>query len=396
MPPHPPHSAADEQSNWSGVASLAGILGLRMLGLFMVLPVLSLYAAGMPGASGLAIGLAVGIYGLTQAALQIPFGRLSDRIGRKPVIVAGLLLFAAGSVLAAVADSVVLLILGRALQGAGAISAAITAFVSDLTSAARRTRAMAIVGVSIGSSFIVAFSIGPWLSTLIGVQGLFWLSAGFALAGLVLLAITPAASPKRAAPATLDMWAVFRTVIGPVTGIFLLHALLTAMFVALPVRLYVPVMLGSILLLAPLVYFSERGKSAWSLLLAVALLAAGLLGSGLLGSGLLGSGISGNGQLPSGMLASIWPLALALTVFFGGFNFMEAFLPTKVSLLVDEANRGTALGVYATAQFLGAFAGGIIGGPVLAALGSAAVLLLAAGVAFLWFAVLLVPSFWRE
>lgn len=361
------------------VLALAAILGLRMFGLFMVLPVLALYAAQMPGASSMGVGLAIGIYGLTQAALQIPFGRMSDRVGRRPVIAFGLLVFAAGSVLAAVAGSLAVLIAGRALQGAGAISAAVTAFVSDLTPPVRRTRAMALVGIVIGMAFILAFVAGPVLAAWFGVPALFWLSGILALAGLVLLVFTGSGQAQipQSSPAS-DLTRVFARVWPQAAGILLLHAILTALFVALPGVLsgrmglppaehgwlYLPVMFGSLLLLVPLVLVSERGRARGLPMLAILLLAAGQLGL------MQDVGIAGAG--------------LALVLFFGGFNFLEANLPAEASVRAGAESRGAGLGVYATAQFMGAFLGGIGGGWVIGQWGGDGVFVLNLLLCALW------------
>lgn len=375
-----------DELRWRPVAALAILLGLRMLGLFMVLPVLVLHVRAMPGATPLAVGLALGIYGLTQALLQLPFGRLSDRHGRKPVIVAGLLLFAAGSLLAALATTPFWLILGRALQGAGAISAAVMALVGDLTPEVHRTRAMALIGLVIGVAFVLAFVAGPVLAGWVGVAGLFWVSSGFALAGMLLLALVPA---PPASPATnlLPLRAVLPLAAPQAAGIFALHAIMTATFLAVPVILvevldvpparhgavYLPVLLASLLLLVPLVLLQERRSPRLALLLAV--LAVGLGQAGLL------------------FADSDKGFYLALIAFFGGFNFIEAQFPATVSQTAGIHGRGAALGAYATAQFLGAFAGGVLGGLLTAAGGSMAVLAGNVAIAMLWLSALLVAGF---
>ncbi|HEX7030686.1 MAG TPA: MFS transporter [Gammaproteobacteria bacterium] len=366
---------------WGSISALSTLLGLRMLGLFMVLPVLALHVREMPGATPLAAGLALGIYGLTQAVLQLPFGRLSDRFGRKPVIFFGLAVFAAGSVLAAVATTPAALILGRALQGAGAISSAVIALVGDLTPASRRTRVMALVGIVIGMAFILAFVVGPTVAGWIGVPGLFWLTAGFALLGALLLA--PLAAPP-AAPAEdlLPLRDVFPLAAPQAAGIFALHAIMTATFLAVPVLLaegfgiprgehgwvYLPVMLGSLFLLVPLVLLQERRSPRLALALAVL---AVTLGQG-------------------GLSAASSELAffLSLAVFFGGFNFVEAQFPAAVSIAAGNRGRGSALGVYATAQFLGAFTGGILGGLLASEGGPVLVLAGNTVLAAVWLAVL--------
>lgn len=366
---------------WGAVGALSALLGLRMLGLFMVLPVLALHVRDMPGATPLAAGLALGIYGLTQAIFQVPFGRLSDRLGRRPVIVFGLVLFAAGSALAAVATDPWLLVLGRALQGAGAISAAVMAMVSDVAPPGRRTRVMALVGIVIGMAFMLAFVAGPLLSAAIGVGGLFWLSAAFAVAGIaIIMGLRPSAAA--AGEDLLPLRDVLPLVAPQAAGIFILHALMTATFLAVPMLLqeafsvpqslhgwvYLPVMLGSLLLLAPLILLAERRSPRLALLLAVLAIGAGQ-------AGLLFSPSAGY-------------FYVALLVFFGGFNFVEAQFPAQVSQAASARARGSALGVYSTAQFLGAFTGGVFGG-LLAAGGPRDVLLANAVVAAAWLAWLL-------
>jgi MFS family permease len=348
---------------WCGVLALAGVLGLRMFGLFMVLPVLALHVERFPDSTPLLIGLALGIYGLTQAILQIPMGRLSDRWGRRPVILLGLLIFIAGSVLAAVADTAFWLVAGRALQGAGAISAAVTALVGDITAPARRTRAMALLGIFIGTAFLLAFVAGPMLSAWVGVSGLFWLTAGLGVLAILMLVLLVPERPD----VPLEIQAgeirteaiylrVLRHVLPEVLMIFLLHALLTAAFLVLPTliteqlqlpssqhgRVYLPVMLGSLLLLAPLILLQERVSRVWALLLAVVLL--------------------GGGHVLWLVPGGEWGIYAGLLLFFGGFNFVEAHLPARVSLRSSVNDRGVAMGWYATGQFFGAFVGGAGGG----------------------------------
>ena len=345
-------------------AWLASIFALRMLGLFLILPVFAVHARGLPGGEQQAlIGLAIGAYGLTQSFLQIPFGWASDRFGRKPVIVAGLLVFALGSVVAASADTLAGIIVGRAIQGAGAISAAITALIADHTRDEVRTRAMAMVGGSIGLTFALSLVAGPWLYAAVGMGGLFALTAVLALAGIaVVLWLVPAGgSPAAAtagpAPAWLDV-ALHPELLRLNLGIFLLHLVQMAMFVAVPVALvqqlglpverhgwvYLPVVLGSFVLMLPPVLWSERhGRVRAVFLGSVALLA-----------------------LTEALLAQYWthPWALIalLLAFFVGFNVLEASLPSLVSRVAPPAAKGLALGIYNTTQSLGLFAGGALGG----------------------------------
>lgn len=371
-------SSGPSSTAWGGVGTLASVLGLRMLGLFMVLPVLALYAERLPGATPLMVGLALGIYGLTQAGLQIPMGRLSDRIGRKPVIIFGLLVFVLGSILAALADSAAWLVAGRALQGAGAISAAVTALVGDITTPARRTRAMAVIGISIGMAFMLAFIVGPVLSAWVGVAGLFWVTAALGVGSMLVVMVFIKSPALPAAPKTTNFWAALPSVAPEVAMVLVLHALLTAAFLVVPqlivARLdlpaaqhgwvYLPVMLGSVLVMGPLILLQERLSRRLALVLAVLFIGAGMAAW----------------LLPDGK----WPLYVGLLLFFGGFNFVEAHLPARVSLKASDGDRGTAMGWYATGQFLGAFVGGGAGGWLLGLAGNEAVAYAGIAAAAVW------------
>ncbi|HET9679835.1 MAG TPA: MFS transporter [Gammaproteobacteria bacterium] len=390
--------SADSSFSWQPVGLLAGVLSIRMLGIFMVLPVLALYAGGLPGATPLLAGLAVGIYGVSQAVLQIPLGALSDRIGRKPVILLGLLIFAAGSALAAMADGIGLVIAGRALQGAGAISATVIALVADLTPEQRRTRAMAFVGISIGASFSLALIIGPLLASWLGVAGLFWLAAGLALcaiSGLLAFIPTVPQSKPRAATPRFSWHQLIAPNVRALNGsIFLLHMLLTAVFVALPGVLlhqadlpaqhhwwlYLPALLISLGLMAPLIKRAEHSPRAQyqAMLWAIAFLTTGLL--------LMA--IAAKLASPESLL---WWLAVGLIAFFGGFNFLEAHLPASLSCRVAPEQRGMALGGYATCQFLGAFVGGVLGGFIAGWLAADSVFWFASVIGGIWFLFLLQP-----
>ncbi len=367
-------------------AGLAGIFALRMLGLFMILPVFALYAHDLAGATPLLVGLAIGAYGLTQALLQIPFGVLSDRIGRKSVIYVGLMLFALGSVVAAAAESIQWVIIGRALQGSGAVAAAITALAADLTRESVRTRAMAAIGVSVALSFAAALVLGPVLGNLMGVAGIFWLTGGLALLGMALLAgvvPSPASSAihRDAQPVLVQLGGVLRDgqLLRLDTGVFLLHLTMVSLFVVLPLslndtglaaarhwQLYLPVVLAAILLMVPFIIAAEQGARVRGVLLgsAAALLVA-LLGFALLHN-------------------SLWALALLLTVMFTVFNLLEAVLPSLVSKVASAGAKGTAMGVFSSAQFVGAFLGGLLGGLAHERLGPEAVYLVGAGAACAW------------
>ena len=366
-------------------SGLALIYVLRMLGLFMVLPVLALYAGHLEGVTPVKIGLAIGAYGLTQALLQMPYGMASDRIGRKPVIVFGLLVFAAGSLLAGLASDIDWVIAGRALQGAGAIAAAVSALLADLTRDSQRTRAMLILGISIGTAFAMALILGPLLASWFGVAGIFLLTAGLALCTIpVLLWWVPPAPPSVPSPQSwrhnLSLVLADPVLLRLDAGIFILHALLTASFVALPLmlrdayslagdqhwKLYLPVMLVSLFLTFPLLRLAEqRGRMREAFLLAIAVLGIALSCIAFNSAGL------------------VW-VAVALSLFFAAFNLLEATLPSWVSRCADPANKGAALGVYSSAQFMGAFCGGAVGGWVLGAFSASTVLLVASTMCLPW------------
>jgi MFS family permease len=368
------------------IVGLAGVYGFRMLGLFLILPVFALFAETLPGATPLLTGLAVGIYGLTQALLQIPFGLLSDRIGRKPVIFGGLLLFALGSVIAAAADDIWLVIVGRAIQGSGAIAAAVMAMAADLTREEHRTKAMATIGMTIGASFMLAMLAGPLLGRLIGVSGIFWLTALLALLGLALVALvvpTPSHSQVHRDAETVPT--MLRRVLRDADllrldfGIFALHLILTALFLAVPLvlrdlglqpvqhsSLYLPVMLISIAVMVPFIILAERrGLMKQVFLGAVGGLAVAHLGLGLFAD-------------------QFWGFVAALALFFTAFNLLEATLPSLVSKVAPVDAKGTAMGVYSTSQFAGAFVGGVLGGWVHQHFGLAAVFATGALVAAVW------------
>ena len=347
------------------VAGLAGIFGLRMLGLFLILPVFALYAETLPGHTPLLVGVALGAYGLTQALLQIPFGMLSDRWGRKPVITVGLLIFAAGSVVAALAESIGMVILGRALQGAGAIAAAVLALTADLTREEQRTKAMAVIGISIGAVFMLALIVAPLLDGVIGVPGIFWLTVVLAIAAIAVLwrgvpspTLLQAHRDVETVPSELLSVLRHPYLLRLDGGIFVLHMVLTAMFVVVPVALakhaglatprhwlvYLPVMVMAVVLMAPLMIISARtGLVPRIFAFAVGIVVASQL--------LLWWGHQ-----------TLAGLVVALTVFFWGFNTLEAMLPSLVSRVAPAVKKGTAIGIYNTFEFLGVFAGGLLGG----------------------------------
>jgi MFS family permease len=363
--------------------ALAGIYGLRMLGMFIILPVFALYAEHLPGGDNhTLVGLALGGYGLTQALLQIPFGWLSDRWGRKPAIYAGLLLFALGSLIAALAPSIHVVILGRVIQGAGAISAAVIALTADLTRETQRTKAMAIVGLTIGLAFAVSMVAGPLLNRIAGVPGIFALTGVLALVAMVvvrwLVPDPPASARRTREPVRFSAILRHAELARLNYGIFSLHAALMALFVVVPFSLrdaglpaashwqvYLPVMVGSILLILPLLAFERRGQHRPPFLGAIAALLVGEL-------------------LLTQVTGSLLAMALALLVFFAGLNFLEAALPALVSRTAPPGAKGTAAGVYGSVQFLGAFAGATLGGFVSQHFGPSAVFVLCSVLTFSW------------
>jgi MFS family permease len=364
------------------VSVVATVAMLRMFGLFALLPVLSLYAAELEGATPLLIGLAVGAYGLTQAGLQIPLGALSDRVGRVPVIVGGLIIFAAGSIVAAVGDTIWSVIAGRLLQGAGAISATLTALIADATREQVRTRSMAFFGIGIGLSFILALIIGPIIGAQFGVSALFGFGALLAVIAGALLKGLPDSIERPEARTSWNILPAFRPdLLRLDLYVLLLHAILTASFVALPFllanrlqmpvtdhwKMYVGALLVSLLGTIPLILSDERKGKSTTIAIAVTLLLVGEL------------------MLSFGGVAVV-PVFLALVVFFAGFNFLEAGLPARLSLLADGDVRGASLGVFSSAQFLGAFIGGLIGGRFLAAGRPADVFFVCALLAAIWLA----------
>ncbi len=359
-----PYSERMSARETRAASGLALVFAFRMLGMFMVLPVLATYGMELQGATPALIGLAIGAYGLTQALLQIPFGMLSDRIGRLPVIYFGLLIFAAGAVLAATADSIWGVVAGRVLQGAGAISAAVMALLSDLTREQHRTKAMAMIGMSIGVSFAVAMIVGPLLTRAFGLSGLFWTTAGMALLGGVVVATLPRAHQhlrhresgvaKQALGATLRHPDLLRLDF----SILALHAILMASFVALPLALvneaalprdehwwvYLTALVIGFFGMVPFIIYGEKKRQMRRVVLgAVVVLLCTELFFWWFGSGL-------------------WTLVGGMVVFFIAFNLLEASLPSLISKVAPAGGKGTAMGVYSTSQFLGAGIGGVLGG----------------------------------
>jgi MFS family permease len=388
--------------------TLASIMSLRMLGLFMVLPLFSLYAHQLIGATPLLIGISMGIYGLTQAIFQIPFGAWSDRVGRKKIITLGLCIFALGSVVSASATHIWLMILGRALQGAGAVGSTIIALLADLTRENQRTKAMALIGMTIGMSFSLAMLIGPLLNPWLHVNGIFWLAAGFSLVGIFVLyaAVPPGAhigaplqshtiddTPMQshvgarlcARPAPREIYSFSSVLKNPDlmrlnTGIFLLHAVFTASFVVIPISLqtlanlsanqqwllYLPTLILAFAASIPCIIIAEK-KQRMKLFFFSAIV-----------------GLSVAEILLWTRAESLLISAIGLFLFFASFSVLEAFLPSLVSKTAPAARKGMALGIYSCSQFLGIFVGGAIGGWLYGALGLTNVYLFCTLLTILW------------
>ena len=365
--------------------SLALIFALRMLGLFLVLPVFALEARRYPGGDDAAlVGLAMGVYGLTQALLQIPLGMASDRLGRKPVIRAGLALFAVGSGVAVWAPSVHWLIAGRAIQGAGAISAAVTAFIADSTRDSVRTKAMALVGISIALMFALSLALAPLLAAQIGLRGLFGLTTALALVGMAVVAwVVP---PEPALQRDAGRGGLREVLAHPGLlrldfGVFALHAIQLSMWMAVPAvlvraglaagqhwQVYLPAVVLAFLIMGGALFRLERkGHLRGVFLFSIALVL------------LVQIGFLALGEAPSVLAA-----ATLLCLFFTGFNALEASQPSLVSRLAAPAHRGTALGVYNTLQSLGFFAGGAVGGWLSKTQGASAIFMSCAALALLW------------
>ncbi len=381
--------------------SLASIYALRMLGLFMLLPVLSLFTEQMPGSTPKLVGLTMGIYGLTQAILQIPFGLLSDRFSRKTIIIIGLILFVIGSVWAALATDIYGVLIGRALQGCGAISAAVMALLADLTQEVHRTKAMATIGASIGVSFGVAITLGPIIAHHFGISGIFWMIAILAaLAILVVLFVVP--NPQKITshrdaeyiPSELSSVIKNADLLRLNYGIFALHLILMASFVVVPLLMrdaglqasnhwlvYLPVLVTSMALIIPFIIIAEKKRQMKKVFIgAIALLIVANIGFMFL-----------HGEL-IGLIACLW-------LFFCGFNLLEATLPSLISKTAPGDLKGTAMGIYSSAQFLGAFLGGACGGWLYGEFDATAVFIFSAAIAASWVLIALFmapPRYWAN
>jgi MFS family permease len=364
--------------------ALASIFSFRMLGLFMVLPVFSLYARHLQHATPFLIGVAIGIYGLTQALLQFPFGMLSDYYSRKSIIALGLILFIMGSIVAGCSHSIEGIILGRALQGGGAVGSVIMALLADLTRDSQRSKAMAIIGIMIGFSFLLAMLLGPLLGNWLHLNGLFWLSALLGLVGIIFLYQLVPTPQQIVSPTKLRFTEHFKTLISNIEllrldfGIFCLHVILTASFVIIPIfisqyvnqrdtwLIYFGTLIMSCAITFPSLSFSERKKWVKAFFItAIIILIAALIWFWFLHF-------------------NLWQLAIGLLIFFSAFNFLEANLPSLISRTAPPECKGAAIGIYSSCQFLGIFCGGLLGGWLFGHTQPATLFLVCGIIAMLW------------
>ena len=367
--------------------SLATVFGLRMLGLFMILPVFAIYGQELTGYSPIWLGLAIGAYGLTQALLQIPMGMLSDKFGRKPVILIGLLVFLLGSVVAAMSDSIYGVVFGRALQGMGAIASAVLALAADLSREEQRPKVMATIGMFIGLSFTVAMILGPVVAESFGLGGLFWLTAGLTFGAMFMIQfMVPHSVNKAPRGDNVALPAQIKTLIKDPQlfrlniGVFILHMALTACFVTLPKQfvnaglsldnhwqIYLPTLLGSFFLMVPFMIMAiKKQKETQMFSAAVVLLTIALALLWL---------------LPS----TLFNLVILVIMFFTAFNYLEATMPSILSRLAPAGVKGSVMGIYSSSQFMGAFCGGLIGGTIATAYDEHMIFLAMAAISVLWF-----------
>lgn len=370
--------------------SLSSIFGLRMLAIFMFIPIFTAYTETLQGATPFLMGVAMGVYGLTQAIFQLPLGAWSDKSGRKPVIMTGMLLFAAGSLIGAFADNIHLMILARALQGTGAVGSTLMALLADLTSEKNRTKAMAGIGISMGLFSALAIITGPAVANHFGLSGVFVTSTLLTGGSLIILyLITPNPStPIYPRTQSVSMIQLFRSVLkDPVLlqldlGIFLLHAIFTAMFYACPLILkslisdtaffYLPILVVAFVLLFPCILFAERKKQmSHAFLISIAILFFSQI-------------------LLTFFHNTLWVIGIALSIFFISFNFLEAALPSMVSKKATSKTKGTAMGIYSSAQFLGIFAGGTCAGFIFSLSGIIGVFIFTSFLAAIWLGMVVV------
>ncbi len=366
--------------------SLASVFAFRMLGLFMLMPVLAIYGQELEGFSPIWIGFAIGAYGLTQAVLQIPMGRLSDKIGRKKVIVGGLAVFALGSVIAALAESIQMVTVGRALQGMGAIASALLAFASDLSRDEQRPKLMAVIGMSIGMSFAFAMLLGPIVAASWGIAGVFWLTAILAVCGIFIVTmLVPSAINKAPKGDTLASFSDIKKLIKHPqlarlnAGVLLLHLTLTTIFVVLPSQLikdglvaenhwqlYIPVLFLAFFLMVPVMIVAiKKEKEKQAFIGSVMVLIVSMLSMSMWANSVVG-------------------IAVCMLLYFVAFNFLEATMPALVSRIAPASQKGSAMGGYSSSQFLGAFLGGMLGGYVAQTTSTQAVFAAAALVGVIW------------
>ncbi|NQZ80921.1 MAG: MFS transporter [Colwellia sp.] len=366
--------------------SLAAVFGLRMLGLFMILPVFAIYGQELAGYSPIWIGLAIGAYGLTQAMLQIPMGILSDKYGRKPIILIGLVVFLIGSIVAAMSETIYGVVLGRTIQGMGAIASAVLALAADLSREEQRPKVMAIIGMFIGLSFTVAMVFGPIVAQAFGLSGLFWFTAALTILAMLMIQYMVPYSVNKAPkgdsvalPEQLGKLIRHPELARLNWGVFILHMALTACFVTLPKQfvasglaledhwqLYLPTLLGSFFLMVPFMIFAiKKQKEKQMFSAAVTLLTLALLFLW---------------YLPLGF----WNLVILVVMFFTAFNYLEATMPSILSRLAPAGVKGSVMGIYSSSQFFGAFTGGVLGGAIASRYGEQTIFLVMAMVSLLW------------
>jgi predicted MFS family arabinose efflux permease len=367
--------------------SLAAVFGLRMLGLFMILPVFAIYGEQLVGYSPIWLGLAIGAYGLTQAMLQIPMGILSDKFGRKPIILIGLVVFLIGSIIAAMSETIYGVVLGRAIQGMGAIASAVLALAADLSREEQRPKVMATIGMFIGLSFTLAMVFGPIVAEAFGLSGLFWFTAALTILAMLMIQFMVPYSVNRAPKG--DLVALPKQLSGLVRdrqlfrlnlGVFILHMALTACFVTLPKlfvesglsldqhwKLYLPALLGSFFLMVPfMIYAIKKEKERQMFSASILLLALSLFALW---------------YLPS----SLASLVILVVMFFTAFNYLEATMPSILSRIAPAGVKGSVMGIYSSSQFLGAFTGGLLGGLIANNYGSEYIFLIMSLFTLLWF-----------